>query len=126
MAWIRPEERPARLIGCEVWRALDWTVDADKVLLDVSDHENLQAALLGVFDSQIVGGKRYDLASMGRRVANATYFETHGVDQLTGLSYGIDMTPLMHDASLDPAAFIQSFIQRFAQDVAGRIERLRS
>ena len=78
-------ERPARLVGCEVWRALDWMVDPDKVLLDVSDHENLQSALLGVFDSQIVGGKRYDLASMGRRRANATYFESHGVDDTTGL-----------------------------------------
>ena len=73
-------ERPAQLVGCEVWRALDWIVDSDKVLMNVSDHENLQLALLGVFDSQIVGGKRYDLASMGRRRANATYFESHGVD----------------------------------------------
>ena len=68
-------ERPARLVGCEVWRALDWIVDSDKVQMNVSAHENLQFALLGVFDSQIAGGKRYDLASMGRRRANATYFE---------------------------------------------------
>jgi len=40
--------------------------------------ENLQFALLGVFESQIAGGKRYDLALMGRRRANATYFESHG------------------------------------------------
>src|SRR4030066_2351907 len=68
---LNQDERPARLVGCEVWRALDWIVDADKVLLDVSGHENMQFALLGVFDSQIVGGKRYDLASMGRRRADA-------------------------------------------------------
>jgi len=61
-----------------VWRDLDWLVDSDKAPFDVSEHENLQAALLGVFDSQIAGGKRYDLASMGRRRANATYFESHG------------------------------------------------
>ena len=66
----------------------------------MSRHENLQSALLGVFDSQIVGGKRYDLASMGRRRANATYFESHGVDATTGLSYAMDMTPLMNDAEL--------------------------
>jgi LmbE family N-acetylglucosaminyl deacetylase len=117
-------ERPARLVGCEVWRALDWMVDADKVQMNVSDHENLQFALLGVFDSQIAGGKRYDLASMGRRRANATYFESHGVDATTGLSYAMDMSPLMSDATNDPAAFAQDLIQRFAQDVNERIRRM--
>lgn len=81
-------ERPERVIGCEVWRALDWMVDADKMMMDLSGHENLQMALLGMFDSQIAGGKRYDLASMGRRRANATYFDSHGVDETIGLNYG--------------------------------------
>ena len=117
-------ERPERVVGCEVWRALDWMVDPDKVLMNVSDHENLQFALLGVFDSQIAGGKRYDLASMGRRRANATYFESHGVDATTGLSYAMDMTPLMNDAGKNPAEFAQEFIQRFAQDVNARIGRM--
>lgn len=117
-------ERPARLVGCEVWRALDWMVDADKIQMNVSDHENLQFALLGVFDSQIAGGKRYDLASMGRRRANATYFESHGVDATTGLSYAMDMSPLMSDAAKDPVVFAQDFIQRFAQDVNDRIRRM--
>ncbi|HMB22026.1 MAG TPA: PIG-L family deacetylase, partial [Anaerolineales bacterium] len=94
---LNPPERPAQLVGCEVWRALDWMVDSDKLPMDVSDHENLQAVLLGVFDSQITGGKRYDLASMGRRRANATYFESHGVDQAQGLAYGIDLTPLVNE-----------------------------
>ena len=117
-------ERPERLVGCEVWRALDWMADSDKVLMNVSEHENLQLALLGVFDSQIAGGKRYDLASMGRRRANATYFESHGVDVTTGLSYAMDMSPLMNDKTKDPVEFAQNFIQRFAQDVHDRIRRM--
>ena len=117
-------ERPERLVGCEVWRALDWMADPDKVLMNVSEHENLQLALLGVFDSQIAGGKRYDLASMGRRRANATYFESHGVDVTTGLSYAMDMSPLMNDKTKDPVEFAQDFIQRFAQDVHDRIRRM--
>jgi LmbE family N-acetylglucosaminyl deacetylase len=121
---LDPAERPERIVGCEVWRSLDWMVDSDKCLMDVSRHESLQAALLGVFDSQIVGGKRYDLASMGRRRANATYFESHGVDETTGLSYAMDMTPLMNDASLNPADFVQEHIQRFAQDVKERLTRI--
>ncbi|RPI93152.1 MAG: PIG-L family deacetylase [Chloroflexi bacterium] len=121
---LDPAERPARLVGCEVWRALDWMVDTDKVPMDVSEHENLQAALLGVFDSQITGGKRYDLASMGRRRANATYFESHGVDLTSGLSYGMEMTALIHDTNIDPCAFAESLIQNFAQDVKDRLRRL--
>jgi len=91
--WLH-DKRPERLVGCEVWRALDWMVDADKLMMQVSRHENLQLALIGVFDSQIVGGKRYDLASMGRRRANATDFESHGVDKTIGveLRHGYDAT----------------------------------
>ncbi|MCS6995186.1 MAG: PIG-L family deacetylase [Anaerolineales bacterium] len=123
---LAPEERPARLIGCEVWRALDWVQDEDKVAMDVSAHESLQHALLGVFDSQIAGGKRYDLASMGRRRANATYFESHGVDDAAGLSYGIDMTVLMTNPQLEVSEFIAAFIERFAQDVQNRIRRVNA
>src|SRR5687767_10194855 len=111
---LDPAERPDQVIGCEVWRALDWMVDSDKVLMDLSGHENLQFALLGVFDSQIAGGKRYDLASMGRRRANATYLGSHGVDATTALNYGMDMTPLMDAMKLSPAEFVGQFIQRFA------------
>ena len=56
------------MLGCEVWRDLDWMMDVDKVAFDCSAHENLQAALLAVFDSQISGGKRYDLASLAREL----------------------------------------------------------
>ena len=93
-------------------------------MMDLTHHENLQFALLGVFDSQIAGGKRYDLASMGRRRANATYFESHGVDQTLGLSYGMDMTPLMNDASLKPSDYVQGFIQHFAKDVQERVNKM--
>jgi LmbE family N-acetylglucosaminyl deacetylase len=117
-------ERPQKLYGCEVWRNLDWMVDSDKVNFDVTKRENLQAALLGVFDSQICGGKRYDLASMGRRKANATYSESHGVDATLGLSYGMDLTALLEDDTLDPKAFILAQIQKFAEDVAARVQKM--
>jgi LmbE family N-acetylglucosaminyl deacetylase len=116
--------RPKRLFGCEVWRDLDWMVDKDKVAFDLSSHENLQAALLGVFDSQISGGKRYDLATMGRRRANATYFESHGVDETTGLAYAMDLTTLILTPEVDINSFVQERIQHFAQDVADRLTRL--
>ncbi len=121
---LPPEARPEKVYGCEVWRDLDWLVDADKVPLDVSGHESLQAALLGVFDSQIAGGKRYDLASMGRRKANATYFASHAVDTSTGISWAMDLTPLISHADKDIAAFVDEAVQRLAQDVAARLKRV--
>jgi LmbE family N-acetylglucosaminyl deacetylase len=116
--------RPSALWGGEVWRDLDWMTDEDKVALDCSAHENLQAALLGVFDSQICGGKRYDLATMGRRKAHATYFASHGIDTTTGLNFAMDMTPLIQDATLAPAALVQARIDAFAAEVAGRLGQL--
>ena len=121
---LPPADHPQHVYGCEVWRDLDWLMDEDKVVFDVSPHENLQAALLGVFDSQICGGKRYDLASMGRRRAHATYYASHGTDATTGLNYGMDLTPLIADPSRDPQAYVQEFIQRFANEIAGRINQL--
>ena len=118
------DERPQKLYGCEVWRDLDWMVDRDKVTFDLSEHESLQAALLGVFDSQIAGGKRYDLASMARRRANATYFESHGLDETTGLSFAMDLTALVLEPERGIEAFVQEFIRRFSQDVTDRLNRV--
>ncbi len=119
------DERPKALYGCEVWRDLDWMVDTDKVAFDCSTHENLQAALLGVFDSQIAGGKRYDLATMGRRRAHATYHASHATDVTTGINFAMDLTPLIEDTERDTADFAQELIRRFASDVAVRIGKLR-
>jgi len=118
------ESRPQRLYGCEVWRNLDWLNDEDKFVFDVGTHENLAMALVGVFDSQVCGGKRYDLATMGRRRANATYLASHGVDESTALIFGTDLTPLMTNDQLEPGEYIQGFIRRFAQEVSSRIARL--
>jgi LmbE family N-acetylglucosaminyl deacetylase len=114
--------RPKQLIGCEVWRDLDWLCDPDKISMPVDRHENLQSALMGVFDSQIAGGKRYDLATAGRRKAHATYSESHGTDQHSALIWGMDMTPLMADG--DPSAHVAALIRRFENDVLARIRRL--
>ena len=100
---VSKEARPWYLYGCEVWRDLDWLCDADKLVWDVHERENLGMALVGVFDSQISGGKRYDLATQGRWRANATYLASHGVDQSSAVSFGMDLTPLIEDEKLDPA-----------------------
>jgi len=118
-------ERPAKLYGCEVWRDLDWMVDSDKISFDCSAHENLQMALVGVFDSQVTGGKRYDLATMGRRRANATYHTSHKTDMTTGLNFGMDLTPLIENLSLDPLVYVEGFINRFTDDIRARFARMQ-
>ena len=80
------EKRPKRVLGVEGWRDLDWLADADKVGMDTSPNPALAKQLVDVFESQIAGGKRYDLAAMGRRVANATFFASHATDTAEGLS----------------------------------------
>ena len=116
---IRGIFSPKKLYGMEVWRSLDWC--GDKVLFDTSGHPNLAAALLGVYDSQICGGKRYDLATLGRRSANATFSESHSVDEVESGGFGLDMTALIEGQSI--SAFILKKIDAFRLDVEQRLEK---
>ena len=117
--------RPQAVHGCEVWRSLDWMPDAEKTVHDVGGHENLAAALNGRFASQIAGGKRYDLAVLARRRANATFFESHDIDRSDALAFAMDLTPLAHDDSLDITGYVTGFIDRFKADVVAKLrERL--
>ena len=117
------EERPAKLYGCEVWRGLDWLLDDDKVPMDLSEFVDLQTALIEVFESQIAGGKRYGLASMGRRQANATFFDSHKADSTTGLSFAMDMSSLITDENLSPLDFMHNLVERLSQDVTDRLQK---
>jgi LmbE family N-acetylglucosaminyl deacetylase len=118
------DQRPKKLYGCEVWRDLDWLVDSDKVIFELDAHENIAMSLVGVFDSQIAGGKRYDHATMGRRRAHATYFQSHSVDAAQMINFGIDLTPLIRNDKLNPADYIAGFVRRFAEDVNSRVAKL--
>jgi len=111
------EQQPKKIYGCEVWRDLDWMRDEDKIVFDCSARENLQNALLGVYDSQISGGKRYDLASMGRRFANATYHTSHTTDSAARLTFGMDLTPLIANPKISVQDYVRQHIERFAFDV---------
>jgi LmbE family N-acetylglucosaminyl deacetylase len=117
------DRRPQAVHGCEVWRNLDWMPDSEKVVHDVGGHDNLAAALNGLFDSQIAGGKRYDLGVMGRRHANATFFESHGVDTSDALAFAMDLTPLAMDDSLDVVTYVTGFVDRFRADVVSKLTK---
>ena len=107
-----------------MWRDLDWLCDNEKIFLDCGPHPNLMRALSAVFDSQIAGGKRYDLAAEGRRLANATFSASHACDTYSALNYAMDLTLLM-DESADIADFITSAIDRFKEQVREGIRKFQ-
>ena len=121
MRALPPAQRPRQVIGCEVWRSLDWLPDDQKVLLDVSGHDRLAAKLNRVFASQIAGGKRYDLATLGRRSANATFFDAHATDAASQLIFGMDLTPLVTEPNRDISGYVLNLIDDFRADVVAKL-----
>jgi len=116
-------QRPKQVYGCEVWRDLDWLLDADKRVLDASARPKLAAKLIAVFHSQIAGGKRYDLAIAGRRLANATFHTSHATDRATALTWAMDLTPLVRNEKLSVAKYTLGYIDRLRVDVTARLKK---
>ena len=80
-------------------------------------------AFESLIESQIAGGKRYDLAIAGRRLANATFHTSHATDRATALTWAMDLTPLVPDDELPVARFTLGYIDRLRADVAARLRR---
>jgi LmbE family N-acetylglucosaminyl deacetylase len=114
-------DRPEQVLGCEGWRGLDWLPDAEKVVLAVTGHEELAAQLNACFQTQIAGGKRYDLAVLGRRRANATFLESHATDRAEQVCYAMDLTPLARAPDLDIVEYVTGFVRRLENDVRRRL-----
>lgn len=121
---LPPSGRPERVFGCEMWRGLDWLVAGDRVSLSSGERPHIESALAGVFDSQIAGGKRYDLAVLSRRRANSTFDNSHRTDADSGITYAIELTELVRDDSIDPREFAHSVVERLSNDVRDRLERM--
>lgn len=116
-------QRPQKTYGVEVWRDLDWLPDDKKQMLDAGKHPNLSQALMGVFDSQMTGWKRFDLGTLGRRAANATFSETHGTETSNALTYAMDLQPLIENHDLSPIDYTLAMIRSFEGDVKERLEK---
>ena len=123
MRQLPQADRPKKVYGCEVWRDLDWLVDSEKTPMPISARPELARALNEVFATQIAGGKRYDLAVLGRRTANATFSNAHSTDQESAMQWAMDLTPLIQDDSLEPVAYTVGFIDRLKADVTARIRK---
>lgn len=104
---------PREIYGVEVWRSLDWLPAEYRVALPVRDPGGLQQALLQCHDSQIGGGKRYDLAILARQRANATLAASHQLDDEHACILAMDLGPLVRDPALDAAAWLDRCIEAF-------------
>jgi len=54
---------------------------------------------------------------MGRRKANATFFNSHNIDIIDQLWFAMDLTPLAEDDTLDITEFVKAKITRFEDSV---------
>lgn len=114
-------QRPGRLYGCEVWQDLDWLNDDEKKRLDVSGNDHLAAALINCHASQVTPAKRYDLATLGRRRANATYSDSHSDTSEAYLTHAMDLSPLILDDRMSLQDFVARKIHRFEQSVLSKL-----
>jgi LmbE family N-acetylglucosaminyl deacetylase len=117
------DERPEAVYGCEVWRGLDWLKDEDKVALEASGADLLARSLIEIFQSQNEAGKDYITATLGRRRANATYFQPYEVDKYDGVVFAMDLTPLVHDTARDIVDYVLERIDGFRRDVESTMRR---
>ena len=116
------EKRPKLFYGCESWRDLDWMPDSSKVIFDVSGNDSFAERLVGVYDSQIAGGKNYNEAIMGRRAANATFSDPYDLDRATRASLAMDLTPLIKDDKLEVISYVTKLIDEFKKEVTINLE----
>jgi LmbE family N-acetylglucosaminyl deacetylase len=117
------DARPSRLVGIEAWRDLDWMADGEALRFDATPHARLADELAAVYESQIDGAKRYDVAARGRRQANATLYGIRETDAAEEVVVAFDLTPLVGNEDLDPVDYVLSAVDRFRADVEGSLRR---
>ncbi|WFB37077.1 PIG-L family deacetylase [Kiritimatiellota bacterium B12222] len=123
---LSPSEQPQQLIGCETWRGLDWMLDHEKIIMHVGGNPELAEKLNGVYVSQISGGIRYDLATTGRRLANAAILGSSQEENGDQVCFGIDLMPLTKADAPSMTDYIFGFIKRFAVHTKTHLQHIKS
>ncbi|HRR89402.1 MAG TPA: PIG-L family deacetylase [Eubacteriales bacterium] len=113
---IKDEYSPKQAVAGEAWRGLDWLPEKYKLAKGGKRGFRLQRRLLAAFESQIAGGKRYDLAAEGRRRANATFGESHSVDDFPEVSLFLDLTKVVK-GEIPLQSFVREVLEEFSKDV---------
>lgn len=119
---LKDEEKPRKVYACEVWRSLDWLAEEDRTALDVSGGERLTAEQLSAYASQNAA-KRYDIAALARRAANATFAHGHSADTSSSVIFAADATECAYGKSAEE--FVKEKIANFSREVTNMLESLQ-
>ncbi len=116
------DQLPRQILGCEVWRGLDWLSDNDKIILKSGRLDDpLPYTLIDVFKSQIHGGKNYTDAVIGRRLANATFYQSHKVDSNDLVTYAMDLRPIFEIGGPSLKELVASHLRTFSEEVLSQL-----
>ncbi len=116
--------RPKKVIGCEVWRSLDWIPASKKIIFPVSSSESQMKTLFDLYQSQIVGAKNYTQAVIGRKRSNATFSESHLADNSAFAEYGIDLTAVA-TGKITLQKYAQQMLDLFQQEILKELKPYR-
>ncbi|MGH0030270.1 MAG: PIG-L deacetylase family protein [Myxococcota bacterium] len=119
------DARPARVLGCEGWRGLDWLPASDKTHLDLGREDAHWSGLIRAFASQTDGGRPYDEGALGRARANAVFRESHDAGGDERLWLAVDLTPTTRDGGPNRDAFVAECLERFGREVRGALAKVR-
>ncbi len=107
--------QPKMFVGCEVWRGLDWIGDHNKICLSI-ENTKLVDQLISQHRSQTAGGKNYAEATLGRMLANATFYDSSSVDTSSHQWYAVDYLPFLTNTDLSTSDYISQAIDQYRQD----------
>lgn len=106
----------SKVLGVEVWRSLDWLPDKYKVTIDTTGAEFISQNIMAVFVSQN-SAKRYDEAISNRRLANATFNESHESNSCTSLMYAIDLMEPIQNVHKNLADLLTENLDLFEKEL---------
>ena len=86
---------PRGIYGCEIWGSLEWLPEPYRVTFPASEHPELIEELVNCFPSQVQDNRPYDLALLGRHLANSTFANPHKPSAQSAMSYALDLTKFM-------------------------------
>ena len=119
---LEDDWHPQQVFGVEVWRSLDWLPESHRIVLALPADDSLQQRLLACHDSQIRGGKRYDLAIRARQQANATFADSHNVDTHAACCVVLDYSALIDNPNLTPRAFMEQCLNGFNEEIFNALQ----
>lgn len=115
--------RPARVVGCEGWRGLDWLADGERIAFELDRGAELVGTLVSQHASQLAA-RPFDSAVIGRRRANATFASPDRHSDALEVQFAMDLTPLIRNEDLDPVEFVEAAIARFSSQVTRGLRAL--